>query len=60
MMKTSVHLDFIIELQSGNYDSLESNLNDLVRSIENKLSGEYNYIVSSVSHADFGITVSPD
>jgi hypothetical protein len=59
-MKTSVHLDFIIELQPGNYDSLEASLSDLVRSIEDKLSGEFNYIVGSVTHAGFGITVSPD
>jgi hypothetical protein len=59
-MKTSVHLDFIIELQPGNYCSLDSYLSDLVKSIEDKLSGEFNYIVGSVSHSGFGITVSPD
>ena len=59
-MKTSVHLDFTIELQPGNYDSIEQTLYQLVRSLEDNLSGEYNHTVHAVTHAGFGITVSPD
>jgi hypothetical protein len=59
-MKTSIHLEFNIDLQPGNYDSIETSLGDLVRALEDKLSGEFNYIVGGVTHAGFGITVSPD
>ena len=59
-MGISVNLEFIIELQPGNYSSLDGTLGDLVRSLEDKLSGELNHTVGAVTHAAYGVTISPD
>jgi hypothetical protein len=59
-MKTTVHLDFIVELQPGNYASLDQRLADLIVGIEDNLTGEFNHTVSNVIHSEWVMTVSPE
>lgn len=59
-MTHSIQLTFSIELQPGSYKDLEDKMIELLHSLEDKLTSEYNHTVSAVSFSDWDLNVHPN